>query len=396
MLSPRIISSLFWMAVLLFPPTCLLMEGLTLALWPNVPPFTYLMAIHPVWAPLAIILVAGYFGVYFASKWALAASEDLQRFLSETDKKAKQVFLPLAVTACWLVLASIFGGVSFPLFVCALFVFVGFLGELNPFSPLPTPSPLPIPSPPPVPPLPLPSREEEEILGDKETETEFIRNYSWLFNEEPFLKTGHTKRLTFNVRIPKSRYEELRARNHTPRSDHDYVGFADAQLDDETVASVASFLRQTKETKGYDELTEIHLAMSFTMCMPYANDQVDYGREYPKFPVEMLVDKKGDCEDFSILCSTLLHRLGYRVALVLMGFADSSTEHAAIGVVPPQPVPVPGYQLPCRELRADVLLCEVTPPLQATTSTDASVLWGIGQSDWNNARNFRVFPLGLS
>jgi len=48
--------------------------------------------------------------------------------------------------------------------------------------------------------------------------------------------------------------------------------------------------------------------------------------EYPKYPVETLVEDTGDCEDFSILGAAILKVMGYDVALLFL------PGHAALGV----------------------------------------------------------------
>ncbi|KLK88657.1 hypothetical protein SZ63_06605 [Methanoculleus sediminis] len=50
------------------------------------------------------------------------------------------------------------------------------------------------------------------------------------------------------------------------------------------------------------------------------------GVEYPKYPVEMLVDGRGDCEDAAILMGGLLDALGYDT--VLLRYSD----HMALGI----------------------------------------------------------------
>ncbi|KDE55790.1 hypothetical protein [Methanoculleus sp. MH98A] len=50
------------------------------------------------------------------------------------------------------------------------------------------------------------------------------------------------------------------------------------------------------------------------------------GVEYPKYPVEMLVDGRGDCEDAAILMGGLLDALGYDT--VLLAYSD----HMALGI----------------------------------------------------------------
>jgi hypothetical protein len=50
------------------------------------------------------------------------------------------------------------------------------------------------------------------------------------------------------------------------------------------------------------------------------------GVEYPKYPAEMLVDGRGDCEDAAILMGGLLDALGYDT--VLLRYSD----HMALGI----------------------------------------------------------------
>jgi hypothetical protein len=77
----------------------------------------------------------------------------------------------------------------------------------------------------------------------------------------------------------------------------------------------------------------------FVQQIPYTHDNSTasyyggvfppaYGNngEYPKYPVETLVDGKGDCEDTSILAAAILDLMGYDV--VLLRYSD----HMALGI----------------------------------------------------------------
>jgi len=77
----------------------------------------------------------------------------------------------------------------------------------------------------------------------------------------------------------------------------------------------------------------------FVQQIPYAydNSTMSYregafppayrsGADYPKYPVETLVDGKGDCEDTSILAAAMLDLMGYDV--VLLRYSD----HMALGI----------------------------------------------------------------
>jgi hypothetical protein len=63
--------------------------------------------------------------------------------------------------------------------------------------------------------------------------------------------------------------------------------------------------------------------------MPYTVDWETKSRdEYPRYPVETLFDRGGDCEDTSILVATLLDSLG--IDVVLLELIDEN--HMAVGV----------------------------------------------------------------
>jgi len=61
--------------------------------------------------------------------------------------------------------------------------------------------------------------------------------------------------------------------------------------------------------------------------MPYTSDSVTTGYdEYPRYPVETLVDGGGDCEDSSILAAALLSEMGYGTILIVL------PGHMALGI----------------------------------------------------------------
>ncbi len=66
----------------------------------------------------------------------------------------------------------------------------------------------------------------------------------------------------------------------------------------------------------------IDFVASFAQSIEYRNES----GEYPKYPIELLHDRYGDCEDKAILTSSILYKLGYDVCLIR--FED----HMAVGV----------------------------------------------------------------
>lgn len=57
--------------------------------------------------------------------------------------------------------------------------------------------------------------------------------------------------------------------------------------------------------------------MSFVQNLDYTTDKAGTGwNEYPKYPIETLVEQEGDCEDTSILMANLLRNYGYGTKLI--------------------------------------------------------------------------------
>ncbi len=384
----RLIASLLWLPVVLVAPLRSGFISLSEILWPSAKLDDRLLRTPVRLLFLGVVLALG----YALTAWA---ADRAVRWLRSGGGENLELLRPhggdtltpiaIVVTIVWLLLAGLLGALSIPLVVAALLVAVGIAGDRE--RPV-IPSPAPMPAPRPPAPIPEPPA-DEDFNEDSEDEHSFRRVFKWLFNEEPFRKSGREHAFRASLTIPRDFYEGFRKRSHKVEANGDYVGFVDAELDDDVVNAVASRVRALTDTNHLDRLAEIHLAMAFTLSIAYASDQVDYGGEYPKFPVETLVDKRGDCEDHAILCGAVLHRLGHRVGLVLMETEGSG--HAALAVESPEPIE--GVAFPVPAFGCDMFYCEVTPSKQ-TTETTTGVQWWLGMKPPQDAHNFSVHPIG--
>ena len=98
--------------------------------------------------------------------------------------------------------------------------------------------------------------------------------------------------------------------------------------DDAYLSGLVTELKRIAIAEEFDDLETVEFVSAFVQSLPYTADSVStLHDEYPKYPIETLVDNGGDCEDTSILTASLLHGLGYNVSLIL--FID---EHCAVGV----------------------------------------------------------------
>ena len=142
---------------------------------------------------------------------------------------------------------------------------------------------------------------------------------------------------TTEVRVPEALFLEHR---ETPRlTDHVAWGrYALADADPPILEDLASRIAPPagNPEEGYFRLMNV---VFFVQQIPYALDNstdsyfnvvlpphLRSGVEYPKYPTEMLVDGKGDCEDAAILMAGLLDALGYDT--VLLEYSD----HMALGI----------------------------------------------------------------
>ncbi len=105
----------------------------------------------------------------------------------------------------------------------------------------------------------------------------------------------------------------------------DYASYSFASSDDTYIGLVADRVDQLFNEN--DEVQRLNHIAGFVQHLPYsADDEEDETYEYPRYPVEMLVDKRGDCEDKAILAVSLLDHLGYETALLRL------PNHMAVGV----------------------------------------------------------------
>jgi len=129
---------------------------------------------------------------------------------------------------------------------------------------------------------------------------EFItRSYAWEYHGE----------WSWDVRIPEVLYGYYKGVPRAPTMD--YSVYVTHPLDDIYIDSLVTRIREAASRKGYDEYQTIEFTIAFVQSLPYTVDSVTSPfDEYPRYPVETLVDGGGDCEDTSILLASLLADMG--------------------------------------------------------------------------------------
>lgn len=143
-----------------------------------------------------------------------------------------------------------------------------------------------------------------------EIEKDILKSFVWQHNENEY---------KLSLVIRKSIYDHYKSKNRVDC--HEWASeYAAGGICGE-VRELAFKLMQIGKPYGTHE--EVTFVLSFVQqALQY---ELEEG-EYPRYPVESLVDGVGDCEDFSILGASILKLMGYEVALLVL------PTHVALGV----------------------------------------------------------------
>lgn len=130
----------------------------------------------------------------------------------------------------------------------------------------------------------------------------------------------------WDLAIPQSLYVEYLERPR-PVLGASYVDMAKDPKDDPYIDEMIQQINIA--AMGFTEFEKVNFVIAFVQSLTYTVDiETTPYDEYPRYPVETLFDRGGDCEDTSILVAALLDRMGYDVALLLL----KNAKHMAVGV----------------------------------------------------------------
>ena len=109
----------------------------------------------------------------------------------------------------------------------------------------------------------------------------------------------------------------------------EYISMATDPGDDYLIDTVVSKLNEAVVANDLGDRDRAELALIFVQSLTYIGDNVTTRLdEYPRYPIETLFDREGDCEDTSILLAAILTEMGYDVALLLFEEFD----HIGLGI----------------------------------------------------------------
>ncbi|MDR0767178.1 MAG: hypothetical protein LBE57_01830, partial [Methanosarcinales archaeon] len=123
--------------------------------------------------------------------------------------------------------------------------------------------------------------------------------------------------------IPKELYEYYKSK---PRLEN--IGnYALSDLDRLLLRQMIESFKEHGRKNGYTDDEIVMNVITFVQSLPYTFDIDTTGYDdYPRFPLETLVDGGGDCEDSAVLAAALLFEMGCDVILIEL------PNHMAMGI----------------------------------------------------------------
>ena len=142
-----------------------------------------------------------------------------------------------------------------------------------------------------------------------QTDGYYNKNYTWYYGGQNW---------SWNLSIPEQLYNTYKAIPTANRTQNGLEGYGYlTTTQDLYVQSLANQLDNSANQQGYDAFDKLSYTLAFVQSLPYTSDKVTTGNdEYPRFPLETLVNDGGDCEDTAILFATLTLIMGFDTVFI--------------------------------------------------------------------------------
>lgn len=179
--------------------------------------------------------------------------------------------------------------------------------------------------------------EEFEYLNGLKTDTHLDTDQEGYIERE-YTASTEGSRTTYTETFSRNIYEFYanQTRQYVDNHQFKYGSYVSDKLDENYIDSIVSDFEEYGEKNGQNERQIIEHMMSFVQNLEYTKDLRGTGwNDYPKYPIETLVQKEGDCEDTAILMANLLRNYGYGTKLIYAtaDMTDANAGgHMAVGI----------------------------------------------------------------
>lgn len=104
-----------------------------------------------------------------------------------------------------------------------------------------------------------------------------------------------------------------------------------AYIKDEYLQDVVDQIKTQNGKLTNNELVEV-LTYFVQSQISYESDEVQYGQDYLAYPMQALINGKGDCDCKTILLIGLLYHAGFECVYISISLDDSSFGHTLVGI----------------------------------------------------------------
>lgn len=240
--------------------------------------------------------------------------------------------------------------------------------------------------------VPVPQGGGTHPLPDEETEhsrpVAGQKTYTWTYQGET---------MTMGLYIGNSTYHEFVHKPHPAGTADTYVV---ADGDGGTIETISAWFLEKSKDRGWGDYETVSNVLAFAGNITYTT-----GQKNARYPVETLVEGKGDSADHAVLAAAVLHTMGYGVSLLQYPPTyDRGTiipDATALGIVCDDSVPgrryhvqatVPAGRLVYRPAEGTVTVGTVPPgcPEEGWYAGDA--VWSAGENVTGSLGQARYYP----
>lgn len=181
----------------------------------------------------------------------------------------------------------------------------------------------------------LPGKEREnaspnpEGLGDREVK---LCEYKWEFKPHPETCFGQGDSHEVRLLADMPNYQELKLRDRVERTRwaNEYVA---GGISAEVLVATRE-LEEIARSSRYNYVTGINNVLAWVSLHTHETSEEETGQsKHPRYPLETIVDRRGNSVDKVVLAAAVLNAMGYDTVLLLTG------DHMSIGVGGAEGVP---------------------------------------------------------
>jgi len=118
-----------------------------------------------------------------------------------------------------------------------------------------------------------------------------------------------------------------------PRNMVDYSTYISNPFDETYIDGIVTEIERVAKTQDFNKRETVEFAAAFVQSTPYTldKDTTDFS-DYPRYPIETLAEKSGDCEDTAILLVSIMKRMEIETTLIHFVRTAKTAGHYGVGI----------------------------------------------------------------